>query len=32
MPVIVKREHYDQWLDPKNEDVVGLVQLLAPYS
>jgi putative SOS response-associated peptidase YedK len=31
MPVILKRENYDQWLDPKNEDVEGLAKLLAPY-
>lgn len=30
MPVIVKRENYDQWLDPKNEDVDGLAKLLVP--
>jgi putative SOS response-associated peptidase YedK len=31
MPVILKPENYDQWLDPKNEDVDGLAKLLAPY-
>lgn len=31
MPVIVKPENYDQWLDPKNEDVDGLIKLLAPH-
>ena len=29
--MIWKRENYDQWLDPKNEDVEGLAKLLAPY-
>jgi putative SOS response-associated peptidase YedK len=31
MPVILKSENYDQWLDPKNEDVEGLAKLLMPY-
>jgi putative SOS response-associated peptidase YedK len=31
MPEILKPAHYDQWLDPKNEDVDGLAKLLAPY-
>jgi len=31
MPVIVKRENYDQWLDPKNEDVEGLAKLLTQF-
>ena len=31
MPVILKTENYDQWLDRKNEDVDGLAKLLVPY-
>ena len=31
MPVILKPENYDQWLDPKNEDTEALAKLLAPY-
>lgn len=31
MPVILKREDYNQWLDPKNEDVERLAKLLGPY-
>jgi putative SOS response-associated peptidase YedK len=31
MPVILKPDHYDQWLDPKNEDVDGLAKLLVPF-
>jgi len=31
MPVILRREVYDQWLDPKNEDTEALARLLAPY-
>jgi putative SOS response-associated peptidase YedK len=30
MPVSLKPENYDQWLDPKNEDVEGLAKLLLP--
>src|ERR1039457_5863060 len=32
MPVILKPENYDQWLDPKNEDMYGLTKLLVPHS
>jgi putative SOS response-associated peptidase YedK len=31
MPVILKPENYDHWLDPKNEDADGLVKFLAAY-
>lgn len=31
MPAILPPEHYAAWLDPKNEDVQGLQQLLRPY-
>ena len=32
MPVILRPENYDQWLDPKNEDVDELAKLLVPYA
>jgi len=31
MPVILRPENYDQRLDPKNEDVEGLAELLIAY-
>jgi putative SOS response-associated peptidase YedK len=31
MPVIVKPEYYDQWLDPKNEVAEGLARMLVAY-
>jgi putative SOS response-associated peptidase YedK len=31
MPVILPEEQFDQWLDPKNEDVAALQELLRPY-
>jgi putative SOS response-associated peptidase YedK len=31
MPVILSDEDYDRWLDPKNEDVAALQDLLRPY-
>ncbi len=31
MPVILKPEHYDFWLDPMNDDIEGLKMLLKPY-
>ena len=31
MPVIVKAENYDEWLDPKIKDTEKLEKLLAPY-
>lgn len=31
MPVILSPEHYNYWLDPNNEDVEGLQNLLLPY-
>jgi len=31
MPVIMPEEQFDQWLDPKNEDVAALQELLRPY-
>jgi putative SOS response-associated peptidase YedK len=31
MPVIVKPEHYERWLDPQNENVEELARLLVPY-
>ena len=30
MPVILPDEDYDRWLDPKNEDVAALQDLLRP--
>jgi hypothetical protein len=27
----LRPDNYDQWLDPKNEDVDGLAKLLVPY-
>jgi putative SOS response-associated peptidase YedK len=32
MPVIVSREHYDVWLDPKFRDVKALEEILKPYD
>ncbi|MEW4220984.1 SOS response-associated peptidase [Rossellomorea marisflavi] len=32
MPVILKREDYDRWLDPSNQAVDKLKSLLVPYS
>jgi putative SOS response-associated peptidase YedK len=32
MPVILPDEEYARWLDPKNEDVDELQELLRPYS
>ncbi len=31
MPVIIKAENYDEWLDPKIKDTERLEKLLAPY-
>lgn len=31
MPVIVKQEDYDQWLDPKEMDTAKLQKLFKPY-
>ena len=31
MPVILPRDHYDDWLDPRNNDAADLSGLLAPY-
>ena len=31
MPVILPPEHWDTWLDPKNEDTAALKELLVPY-
>jgi putative SOS response-associated peptidase YedK len=32
MPVILREEDYDQWLDPKADDSTKLSELLKPYS
>lgn len=31
MPVILKREDYDTWLDPNNQDTTMLKSMLRPY-
>jgi len=31
MPVVLADEDYDRWLDPKNENVEELQQLIRPY-
>ena len=31
MPVILPPEHYDYWLDPNNENLEGLQNLLQPF-
>ena len=31
MPVVLKREHYQDWLDPENHDVAALKTMLKPY-
>ncbi len=32
MPVILKQEDYDRWINPENSDIKSLKQLLVPYS
>lgn len=32
MPVIVRPEHYDAWLDTENEDFASLAKVIEPYS
>lgn len=32
MPVILPQEHWDRWLDPSNDDVAGLKELLVPFD
>ncbi len=31
MPVILDPDHYDQWLEPKEQDAEALAQLLQPF-
>lgn len=31
MPVIIRPEDYDRWLDPENRDVGNLLALTGPY-
>ena len=31
MPVVLAPEDHEAWLDPKNQDVRGLAELLKPY-
>jgi putative SOS response-associated peptidase YedK len=31
MPVILDRTHFDQWLDPKQQDPEALAPLLRPF-
>ena len=32
MPVILPPERYEEWLDPGNKDVEGLLRLLVPFD
>jgi len=32
MPVIIEPKHFDEWINPQNFDVDGLMNLLTPYE